>query len=125
MSVILKSTNIIKTRLGLEENGRVQKFLTNTCAIHMDKYVPFDTGTTAETVVINKQANGPGVADDRVTYQTPYAKIIYKGVRGGKDINYHTDKHPQAGPYWDRRMVSAEIDKVIKEVEKYIKIGGK
>ena len=41
----------IKKKLGLEPNGKVQAFFTQTCAIHMDKYVPFDTGVLAQTVV--------------------------------------------------------------------------
>lgn len=123
--VRLDSIDKIKKRLGLEPNGRVQKFFTNTCAIHMDKYVPFDTGTTAETVIIDKKPVGPGVGTDSITYQTPYAEIIYKGKRNGKDINFHTDKHPKATSYWDRHMVNAEIDQVVKEVQDYVNRGGK
>lgn len=123
--VKLNNIDKIKKRLGLEPDGRVQKFFTNTCAIHMDKYLPFDTGTTAETVVVNGQANGPGVGIDSLTYQTPYAEIIYKGIKDGKNINFHTDKHSQAGPYWDKRMVSAEMNIVVKEVQDFVNRGGK
>lgn len=124
MPVTLKPTSEIKARLGLEPNGRVQKFFTNTCARHMDKYVPFDTGSLAETVWIGDQP-GPGVTDDSITYEQEYAKVMYEGVRSGKEINYHTDKHEYAGPYWDRRMVSAEMDKVVQEVQDYVNGGGK
>ena len=37
MPVQLKPTSQIKARLGLEPNGRVQKFFTNSCYKHMDK----------------------------------------------------------------------------------------
>ena len=114
MPVKLKPTSVIKARLGLEPNGRVQKFLTHSCRLHMDKYLPFDTGTLATTA--NEQPNA-------VIYEQPYAKVVYYGVRNGKEINYHLDKHPLAGPYWDKRMVSAEMQDVVKEVQDYI--GGK
>ena len=36
----IKPIGQIKANLGIEPNGRVQKFFTNTCYKHMDKYVP-------------------------------------------------------------------------------------
>lgn len=114
MPVKLKPTSVIKARLGLEPNGRVQKFFTHSCRLHMNKYLPFDTGTLATTV--DEQPNA-------VIYEQPYAKVVYYGVRDGKELNYQTDKHPLAGPYWDKRMVSAEMQDVLLEVQKYV--GGK
>ncbi len=114
MPVKLKPTSQIIARLGLEPNGRVQKFFTHSCRLHMDKYLPFDTGTLATTA--DEQPNA-------VIYEQPYAKVVYYGVRNGKEINYHLDKHPLAGPYWDKRMVSAEMQDVVREVQNYI--GGK
>lgn len=111
MSVKLKPVSQIKARLGIEPNGRVQKFFTHTCATHMDKYVPFDTGTLAGTI---------DEKPDAVIYQQPYAEIVYYGVRNGKPINIHTEKHAKASPYWDRQMVSAEIDDVVKEVQNFV-----
>lgn len=112
MAVGFKPTSRIKAKLGIEANGRVQKFFTHSCRVHMDKYVPFDTGTLADTAY--EGAN-------YIIYQTPYAKVVYFGVRNGKEIHYHLDKHALAGPYWDRRMVSAEINDVISETKKYMR----
>lgn len=112
MSVKLKPTSQIKARLGLEPNGRVQKFFTNTCYKHMDKYVPYREGNL-RTIV--------DVQDDSITYESPYAKYQYYGIsKNGKPLNYRT---PGTGDHWDKRMVSAEIDDVVKEVQDYI--GGK
>ena len=111
MSIKMKPTSEIKARLGIEPNGRVQKFFTHTCMIHMDKYVPYDTGTLANTF---------DEKTDKVIYDQEYAIIVYKGIRNGKQINYHLDKHPLAGPYWDKRMVSAEMVDITKEVQDYI-----
>ena len=49
----MKPTAIIEARLGIEPNGRVQKFLTQTCYNHMDKYVPIDTGDLRSNVVLS------------------------------------------------------------------------
>lgn len=110
MSVQMKPTSQIKIRLGIQPNGSVQMFLVHTCRVHMDKYVPFDTGTLAGTVIEEPS---------RLIYQQPYAKVVYDGVRNGKPINYHKDKHPLATDHWDEKMKSAEIDDVVREVQRF------
>ena len=125
MPVKLKPTSEIKARLGLEPNGKVQKFFTQTCAIHMDKYVPMDEGTLAGSVINNGQPTS-NVRTNYIVYDTPYARYQYYGVRedGTHRIkHYSTEKHLLAGSYWDKRMVSAEMNEVVKEVQDYI--GGK
>ena len=114
MPVKLKPTSQIKARLGIQPNGRVQKFFTNTCYKHMDKYVPMRDGNLRTIVDIE---------DDSITYESPYARYQYHGVRedGSRPVRNYTT--PGTGPYWDRRMVSAEMQDVVKEVQDYI--GGK
>ncbi len=97
----------------------MQAFFTQTCAIHMDKYVPFDTGVLAQTVVKNGKTTD-NVTTSTITYDQEYAEVVYNGMRNGKIIHYNTDKHEYAGPYWDKRMVSAEADDVVKEVQDYV-----
>lgn len=111
MSVKIKTANTIKAELGINPKGRVHKHFTNSCALHMDKYLPFDTGTLAGT---NE------VGDDYIDYIQQYSEVVYYGVREGKELNYHTDKHPLAGPYWDKRMVSAEMKDIEREIKEYI-----
>lgn len=114
MPLIMKPTSVIKTDLGIQPNGPVQQFFTNTCYKHMDKYVPMDEGNLRTIVDIQS---------DKIIYESPYAKYQYYGVREDgthKVMNYTT---PGTGPYWDKRMVSSEIQDVIKEVWDYI--GGK
>ena len=112
MPVKLQPTSTIKARLGIEPNGRVQKFFTNTCAKKMDKYVPFDEGNLADY----------HLESDAVVYEQPYARYQYYGLsKNGKPLNYHTDKHPLATSYWDKKMVSAEMDDIVKEVQDYIR----
>ena len=114
MPVKLKPTSEIKARLGIEPNGRVQKFFTNTCYKHMDKYVPYRYGDLRSNV---------DVQADSIIYESPYAHYQYKGIsKSGKPLNYKT---PGTGSYWDKRMVSAEMEQVVQEVQDYINRGGK
>ena len=109
MAVKLKPTSVIKARLGIEPNGRVQKFFTNTCYKHMDKYVPYREGFLRSNVDIQS---------DSITYESPYARYQYNGIsKSGKPLNYTT---PGTGDHWDERMKSAEMQDVVKEVQEYI-----
>ena len=102
----LNPISTIKANLGIDANGRVQKFFTDTCAKHMDKYIPKDTG--ALRTVVDKGA-------DYITYESPYAH--YQFVNQFPEENYTT---PGTGPYWDKRMKSAEMDLVVKETQRYV-----
>ena len=114
MAIKLKPTSQIKARLGIQPNGRVQKFFTNTCYKHMDKYVPFDEGILADY----------NLEKDAIVYKQPYARYQYYGVRndGSRPVQNYTT--PGTGPYWDKRMVSAEMSDVVREVQDYINRGG-
>ena len=140
MSVKMKPVSVIKARLGIEPNGRVQKFFTSTCAKHMDKYVPMRNGDLRSNVDIQA---------DSITYESPYAHYQYEGKKyvmdNGKSAYYSPDygfwskkgekKHDSGekliyhtagtGHHWDERMKSAEMQDVIKEVQDYINRGGK
>ena len=139
MAVEMKPTSVIKARLGLEPNGKVQKFFTNTCYRYMDKYVPKDTGALRENVTIEA---------DKITYESPYAHYQYigklyvdpitkKGAFYDEDYGYWSRPgvkkvgtnidlvHPDGYSHWDRQMVSAEIEDVIKEVQVFANRGGK
>ncbi len=114
MSAEIKPISVIKAYLGIEPNGKVQKFFTNTCYRYMDKYVPMDTGNLRRNV---------SITSDTITYESPYAHAQYIGeVNGGQVKNYTT---PGTGPYWDERMKSVEMQDVVKEVQNYVNKGGK
>lgn len=141
--VNMKPISRIKARLGIEPNGRIQKFFTSECAKAMDKYVPYDEGNLADY----------RIEDNLIIYEQPYAHYMYEGkVMGpnipikedgiitgwfspkgkpkhytGKDIDYSKSKargHNFAGPNWDKRMWTAEKDDIIKRVQKEIERGG-
>lgn len=112
MPVNIKPTSVIIARLGLEPNGRVQQFFTNTCYTHMDKYVPQDTGDLRTIVDIQP---------DSIIYEQQYARYQYYGERedGSHKVSHYTT--PGTGPYWDKRMWSAEGVDIIQEVQDYIR----
>ena len=111
MPVQMKPTSVIKARLGVEPNGRVQRFFTHTCRLHMDKYVPRDIGNLRTIVVEEPNA---------IVYESPYARYQYYGIRadGTRIVRNYTT--PGTGPYWDKRMWSVEKDTVLNEVQNYI-----
>lgn len=107
----------IISNFGLDKNGAVQKFFTNTCALHMDKYVPYDEGTLANSVYVDESS---------ITYDQEYASYVYNGIsKNGNPLEYSHDMHPYAGDHWDELMVSAEMSEVEQEVQAYLdKYGG-
>ena len=113
--------SIIKTKLELGYGGKVHAFFTSTCALHIDKYVPFDTGALANTTIINGSIVNYGNVDaDSITYNQEYASYVYDGV----DLNFQTDKHLLATHHWDEAMWSAEQQDIEEEVQRYVdKIG--
>ena len=89
-------------KYGMQENGDTQLFLANTCFRRMQKYVPFDTGTLSTHATVRSGS---------VTYEEHYAHKQYT-TNKGKGIR---------GRYWDKKMVSAEKELIVKEVEAYAK----
>ena len=143
MSVKLKPISVIEVRLGIQPGGPVQKHLTETCAKYMDRYVPYRDGNLVKFSIED---------NNKIIYKQPYAHYMYEGkVMGpnvpvknedgiitgwfspikpkyytGKDIQYRKPRgHEFAGPHWDKRMWSAEKNKVLKEVQDYIDRGAK
>ena len=107
--LVLANKDKIKKQLGIEPNGKVQAYFTERCYTYMDKYVPKDPGTLREDVTIT---NGS------ITYEQEYAYVQYIGESNGYPIKNYTT--PGTGPYWDERMVSAEGNEVVKEVQNYL-----
>lgn len=105
----MKPVGVIKASLGINPSGRVQRFFTDTCYNHMNKYVPKRDGILR--INVEKGAN-------YINYESPYAHAQYVGFTTGPVRNYTT---AGTGPYWDRRMVSAEMVDVIREVQEYVR----
>ena len=122
----MKPIATILARLGINKNGRVQRFLTETVNRRITRYMPFRTGVLATKL---KFVSSP----TEITVNGPYARYQYYGkVMVGKPPKQVTDtvlvydktKHPSAGPVWDRRLMAAEKDVILREVGACIKRGG-
>ena len=112
MPVKMAPTSVIKVNLGIDPNGRVSKFATQTCAIHMDKYVPYRLGNLADYTT----------EGNTIVYDQEYAKYQYYGIsKGGKKLVYSPEKHPLATSYWDKTMLNAEKQDVIKEIQDFMR----
>lgn len=141
MSVKIQPTSVIKARLGIDPNGAVQKKFQSLCHRYMDKYVPRRDGTLRELVDLSDPT--------QIVYISPYAHYQYEGKLyvmdnekgayyspsygfwsdkgvpkhdSGRMLTYHTEG---TGPHWDKRMVSAEMGSLIKELQDYIDRGAK
>ena len=116
MPVRLKPINVILADLNLEKGGKVETFATETCAKHMDKYVPFDEGNLAKYYITGNE----------IHYDQNYASYQYFGRRkdGSHPINEgnrNRTYHPLATSYWDAKMMTAEKTEVIQEIQDFMR----
>ena len=119
MPVKLKPTSQIKARLGIQPNGRVQKFFTNECVKAMDKYIPMREGNLR---LIKDERS------DSVTYESPYAKYQYYGklmvgkapkTLTNKDLQYHSGDSKR-GSFWFERSKADNLDAWLNGVAQVI-----
>lgn len=108
----IDSLETIKKKLGIEDGGLGQRYLVNTCYRYMDKYVPKNLGLLRDVVYMDSNS---------ITYMSPYASYQYYGMRKDRTHKVKNYTTPGTGPYWDQRMLSADSEKVIREVSNYIK----
>lgn len=115
MPVKINSLDKIARRLKIDNNGEAQAFMTETCYRYMDKYVPMDNGDLRTNV---------SLTTSMITYESPYASYQFYGQRsdGSHKIKHWTTAG--TGPRWDKRMISADIDQVVDEVQNFIDRGG-
>ncbi len=112
MPVKMLTTSAIKMQLGIEPNGFVQRYAVHRVRVHADKYVPFDKGTLAKTVTETPHS---------LIYNQEYAAIVYEGMRKGKKLRIHTDKHQLATTEWDKEMWRNEGNDIINEIQRLFK----
>lgn len=119
MPVYIKPTSVIKARLGLGPNRKMDVFFANECAKAMDKFVPMRDGWLRDYKIVgNLIIYGDGPANAYAAYQ-------YYGMRkdGTHIVNPEHYTTPGTGPYWDKRMWSAKGSEILEIVQ--AKFGGK
>lgn len=124
MRIKMKPASVIEARLGIQNGGPAHAFFTAECARQMDPFVPWRLGNLAKTVVVDGQVTA-NVTTDTITYDQPYAKVVYYGIRKGKPIHINQNGgHPKATTYWDKHMWSAKKADITEAVQKYAETHG-
>ncbi len=109
MSVKLKGITNIEVDLGINVGGELRKDAVDSVYRHMYKYIPF-SGDTGKTHLNELRIE----TNNSITFTSSYATIQYYGSQSGVPWNYTT---PGTGPYWDKKMLSAEKDDIIRELK--------
>lgn len=90
-----------------------QRALTQAVIDYMEPYWAYDTGALVDS------ASGSNLDTGEIVYDVPYAEEMYYGVRAdGSPVNYHTDKHPLAGPFPLERMKADHMYDIVEEVRR-------
>lgn len=105
-----KSENKIIKDVGI--NQKLNLFMANTAMRLMNPFVPMDTGALSQTVE-TKADNERGI----VHYLVPYAHRQYNG----ESFNFSKEKHPLATHHWDKAMLIAKRNELVKTVDNYRK----
>lgn len=126
-----KTSKIIKDH-GLDEKGRVTRFLRDEADRLMAPFVPGGSGG-----MLAKLKTYPN--NYSIKYTSPYAHYQYTGklmlAKNGsswakkgekkyytsKKLKYHTSG---TGDHWDKMMMQRRGKELAKDVENYIKTGG-
>ena len=123
IKVEMKPVNTIVTRLGVGRDGDVQQFVTSAVNRRIGRYMPRLTGML-ETKL--KHMTGPA----EITVEGPYARYQYYGkameggppkIVTGRDLRYTKTFNPNAGPFWDVRLMAAEGKQIAAETQAYVK----
>lgn len=132
IAVNLQPVDRIVTRLGIHPSGNVQQQLTMNVNRRITKYMPFRSGALAtkhkfiksstEIEVIAPYARFQYYGMVMVDTQTgsPWAKKGHIKTVTGTPLTYDTTKHPQAGSFWDRRLMAAEGTAIARELQAYV-----
>ena len=99
-------TTAICRKYGLGNSNKARTALASNVQRRSDKYVPKDKGHLKNNFVISDDGS-------TITYIMPYAQRQYTMPY------HHEDKRRQQ--YWDRAMMAAEGDAVVRELETYLK----
>lgn len=118
-------SRILKEK-GLTPGGDVQRFHTNNVNRRIGKYMPHLSGTLETKSKHIK-------SDTEIEVLGPYAVYQYFGkamegkppmVATDRDLNYTKTFNPQAGPFWDRRLVAAEGKAMQADVQRHVDTRG-
>lgn len=91
---------------GLEENGRVQKFVDKECLFLCEPKVPKDTNALIESGNIHTN-----IGSGRLEYRAPYARRWYY-------MSASFSEAPERGNYWFERMKQQYKQQILEKAQK-------
>lgn len=129
VKIKMNSTSKILKDHGLDKDGRVTEFFRDTVYRLYEPYVPRESGNLYRKVTFQNAHS--------ITHIEPYSHYHYKGKKAvgasrpkgikrtisNQDMKYQGA--PKRGPEWDKRMMNDRGLEVCKDVERFIKNGGK
>lgn len=143
IKVDMAPVKAVMDRLGVNAHGDVQRFHTANVRRRIQRYMPYRSGATIKLMVIQSPADEPFIHVD-----VPFARVLYYGkvmvdpktgaagfltangwrsrkgvpkVASDRDIQYTDTKNPQAGPFWDRRLMAEEGGAMAAELQEYVR----
>lgn len=93
-------------KFGLEEKGRVQKYIDSECLRLCAPKVPKDSNSLIESGNENTQ-----IGSGELRYRTPYARRWYY-----REANFQGA--PERGNYWFERMKAQHKEQILKGAQK-------
>ena len=87
-------------------------FAANTAYKLMFDYIPFVTGTLAESVNIYDEGTA-GV----IHFTQPHAHRLYNGT----GFNFSTEKHQQATAKWDNAAMKTKKETLLQSIQNYLR----
>jgi hypothetical protein len=122
----LNPISTIEARLGINPNGRVQKYFTNMCYRRMGTFVP---GGSSSMLNTNVQ-----LGSDHIRYKSPYAHYQYRSIlyvdpetgsswakKGTTKVpTNRTLNHTIGTSYWDKKMWSSQSEDAMRELQDYV-----
>lgn len=149
IEISLPDAGDIVDKFGLEPGGKAHRFLMQTVVARIQKYMWRVSGAAIKKMIIATNFDS-----DKLIMPGPESRMLYHGkvmvnsvtgkgpgvipdvgprYRKGttlkatdRDLNFNTEKNKLAGPEPDKRMMEAEVEIIVREVESYIRyIGGK
>ena len=144
--VEMKPIATILTRLGVNKTGDVQMQLTRIINKRITRYMPFRSGALATKLKYIKSPTEIVVNAPYARYQY-YGKVMVNAKTGkgpalipdvgyrykkgtvlkvtNRDLEHDKTKNPHAGPFWDKRMMSAEKGAIVSDIQAYVRRKGK
>lgn len=132
IKIKMNSTNKIIKDHGLDKDGRVVRFLRDTADRFMNPFIPMDNG------ILRRNKTYP--SNNEIKYTSPYAKYQYYGklmlakngsswaklgekkVLTSKNLKYHSSG---TGAKWNELMMQRRKNDLVKDIENFIKTGGR